>query len=199
MWASRWPRARRWCSSRQPHEPTVRPQGRSPDRVARAPPRGPCGRSCGCIDLAHGIRIPQLPSCAGLPGLFGFPVFFTARRADIARRRVQSTTSCRVYRHVARPCRRPANLSRPAHCCQCRLGVSCRDKALDETIIGLYQAEATHHCGPWRSLEAAEYATRERVDWFKKPPAARTHRQHAPGAEPEMQPLQQQSESAIPA
>ena len=199
MWASRWPRARHWCSSRQPHEPTGRPQGRSPDRVARAPPRGLCGRSCGCIDLAHGIRIPQLPSCAGLPGLFGFPVFFTARRADIAQRRVRSTTSCCVYRHVTRPCRRPANLSRPAHCCQCRLGVSCCYKALDQTISGLYQAEVTHHCGPWRSLEAAEYATRERVDWFKKPPAARTHRQHAPGAEPEMQPLQQQSESAIPA
>ncbi|MGB8401526.1 IS3 family transposase, partial [Bradyrhizobium sp.] len=40
------------------------------------------------------------------------------------------------------------------------------DNALAETINGLYKAEAIHRRGPWRSLEAVEYATLEWVDWF---------------------------------
>lgn len=40
------------------------------------------------------------------------------------------------------------------------------DNALAETINGLSKAEAVHRCGPWRSFEAVEYATLERVDWF---------------------------------
>jgi transposase InsO family protein len=40
------------------------------------------------------------------------------------------------------------------------------DNALAETINGLYKAEVIHHRGPWRSLEAVEYATLEWVDWF---------------------------------
>ena len=40
------------------------------------------------------------------------------------------------------------------------------DNALAETIIGLYKAEVIHHRGPWRHLEAVEYATLEWVDWF---------------------------------
>ena len=40
------------------------------------------------------------------------------------------------------------------------------DNALAETIIGLYKAEVIHHRGPWRNLEAVEYATLEWVDWF---------------------------------
>jgi putative transposase len=40
------------------------------------------------------------------------------------------------------------------------------DNALAETINGLYKAEMIHRCGPWRSLEAVEYATLEWVDWF---------------------------------
>jgi putative transposase len=40
------------------------------------------------------------------------------------------------------------------------------DNALAETINGLYKAEVIHRCGPWRSLEAVEYATLEWVDWF---------------------------------
>jgi transposase InsO family protein len=40
------------------------------------------------------------------------------------------------------------------------------DNALAETINGLYKAEVIHRCGPWRSFEAVEYATLERVDWF---------------------------------
>jgi hypothetical protein len=35
-----------------------------------------------------------------------------------------------------------------------------------ETIIGLYKTEVIHPRGPWRSLDAVEYATLERVDWF---------------------------------
>jgi transposase InsO family protein len=40
------------------------------------------------------------------------------------------------------------------------------DNALAETIIGLYKAELIHRRGPWRHLDAVEYATLEWVDWF---------------------------------
>lgn len=40
------------------------------------------------------------------------------------------------------------------------------DNALAETINGLYKAEVIHRPGPWRSLEAVEFATLEWVDWF---------------------------------
>jgi len=40
------------------------------------------------------------------------------------------------------------------------------DNALAETIIGLYKTELIHRHGPWRHLDAVEYATLEWVDWF---------------------------------
>jgi transposase InsO family protein len=40
------------------------------------------------------------------------------------------------------------------------------DHALAETIIGLYKTEVIRHRGPWRTLDAVEYATLEWVDWF---------------------------------
>lgn len=40
------------------------------------------------------------------------------------------------------------------------------DNALAETIIGLYKTEVIHRQGPWRNLDAVEYATLEWVDWF---------------------------------
>lgn len=40
------------------------------------------------------------------------------------------------------------------------------DNALAETVIGLFKAEVIQRRGPWRSLEAVEYATLEWVDWF---------------------------------
>jgi len=40
------------------------------------------------------------------------------------------------------------------------------DNALAETIIGLYKTEVIHRRGPWRNLEAVEYATLEWIDWF---------------------------------
>ena len=40
------------------------------------------------------------------------------------------------------------------------------DNALAETINGLYKAEVIHRRGPWRDLEAVEFATLEWVDWF---------------------------------
>jgi putative transposase len=42
------------------------------------------------------------------------------------------------------------------------------DNALAETIIGLYKTEVIHRRGPWRHLEAVEYATLEWVDWFNQ-------------------------------
>ena len=40
------------------------------------------------------------------------------------------------------------------------------DNALAEMINGPYKAKVIHRRGPWRSLEAVEYATLEWVDWF---------------------------------
>jgi len=37
---------------------------------------------------------------------------------------------------------------------------------LAETINGLYKAEVIHRRGPWRSLEAVEFATLDWVDCF---------------------------------
>jgi hypothetical protein len=35
-----------------------------------------------------------------------------------------------------------------------------------ETINGVYKAGVIHRRGPWRTLQAVEYATLEWVDWF---------------------------------
>jgi putative transposase len=40
------------------------------------------------------------------------------------------------------------------------------DNALAETVIGLFKTEVIRQRGPWRSLEAVEFATLEWVDWF---------------------------------
>ena len=40
------------------------------------------------------------------------------------------------------------------------------DNALAESIIGLYKTEVIRPRGPWRGVEAVEFATLEWVDWF---------------------------------
>lgn len=40
------------------------------------------------------------------------------------------------------------------------------DNALAETVIGLFKTEVIRHQGPWRNMEAVEYATLVWVDWF---------------------------------
>jgi putative transposase len=40
------------------------------------------------------------------------------------------------------------------------------DNALAETIIGLFKAEVIRPRGPWRTLEAVEFAALDWVDWF---------------------------------
>ena len=40
------------------------------------------------------------------------------------------------------------------------------DNALAETVIGLYKTEVIRLRGPWRNIDAVEYATLEWVDWF---------------------------------
>ena len=41
------------------------------------------------------------------------------------------------------------------------------DEALHaESVIGLFKTEVIHRRGPWRSLEAVEFATMDWVDWF---------------------------------
>ena len=72
------------------------------------------------------------------------------------------------------------------------------DNALAETIIGLYKTELIHHRGPWRNLEAVEYATLEWVEWFNNRRLLEPIG-NLPPAEREMQYFQQQSESAVPA
>lgn len=40
------------------------------------------------------------------------------------------------------------------------------DNALAETVIGLFKTEVIHGQGPWRNLEAVEFAVLAWVDWF---------------------------------
>jgi putative transposase len=40
------------------------------------------------------------------------------------------------------------------------------DNALAESVIGLYKTEVIRARGPWRGIEAVEFATLEWVDWF---------------------------------
>lgn len=40
------------------------------------------------------------------------------------------------------------------------------DNALAETIIGLFKTEVIRRRGPWRGIDAVEYAVLEWVDWF---------------------------------
>jgi putative transposase len=40
------------------------------------------------------------------------------------------------------------------------------DNALAETVIGLYKTEVIRRRGPWRHIDAVEYATLAWVDWF---------------------------------
>ena len=40
------------------------------------------------------------------------------------------------------------------------------DNALAESINGLFKAEVIHRRGPWRNVEAVEFATLAWVDWF---------------------------------
>ena len=47
-----------------------------------------------------------------------------------------------------------------------RVKTTVLDKALAETINGLYKAEVIRRKGSWRSFEAVEFATLEWVDWF---------------------------------
>jgi putative transposase len=72
------------------------------------------------------------------------------------------------------------------------------DNALAESVIGLFKTEVIYARGPWRSLDAVEYATLEWVDWFN-------HRRllepigHVPPAELEQAYYRQQSGQAIAA
>ena len=70
------------------------------------------------------------------------------------------------------------------------------DNAFAEMINGLYQAEIIHRRGPWRSLEAVEFATLEWVHWFNNrrllepigniPPAEAEERSYAMLEQPVM-------------
>jgi putative transposase len=63
------------------------------------------------------------------------------------------------------------------------------DNALAETVNGLFKTEVIRRRGPWRTLEAVEFATLEWVDWFNNrrllgsigniPPAEAEDRYHA--------------------
>ena len=70
------------------------------------------------------------------------------------------------------------------------------DNALAETNIGLFKTEVIRRRGPWRNIDAVEYATLEWVDWFN-------HRRilepigNIPPAELEQAYYQQREESAM--
>lgn len=68
------------------------------------------------------------------------------------------------------------------------------DNAMAETVIGLFKTEVIRRRGPWRQLEAVEFATLVWVDWFN-------HRRllepigHIPPAEREAMYYEQQSQA----
>ena len=72
------------------------------------------------------------------------------------------------------------------------------DNALAESVIGLYKTEVIRRRGPWRDLEAVEFATLDWVHWFN-------HRRllepigHIPPAEKEAAYYRATTESAVPA
>ena len=63
------------------------------------------------------------------------------------------------------------------------------DNALAETVIGLFKTEVIRRRGPWRNMEAVEFATLDWVDWYNNrrllepigdiPPAEAEERYHA--------------------
>ena len=62
--------------------------------------------------------------------------------------------------------------------------VATHDNALAESIIGLFKTEAIRPKGPWRRLEAVEFATLDRVTLSSHPPNAidrLVHRIHRGG------------------
>jgi putative transposase len=71
------------------------------------------------------------------------------------------------------------------------------DNAMAETIIGL-KAEVIHARGPWRSLDAVEYATLQWVDWLNNRRLLEPLG-HVPPAEFEQEYYRQQSSQAMAA
>jgi putative transposase len=60
-------------------------------------------------------------------------------------------------------------MSREAHirfCESVRVRFLRATRPLAETVIGLYKTEVIQTRGPWRNLDAVEFATLEWVDWF---------------------------------
>src|SRR5512135_1499076 len=47
-------------------------------------------------------------------------------------------------------------------------GGNSYDNALAESVIGLYKTELIGQRGPWRTVEAVEFATLAWVDWFNQ-------------------------------
>ncbi len=130
-----------------------------PGKVARK-------RAMSALD---GLRVPRL-STSPPPSTTG-----PARRRGGERRLRLATGCCRQFRVVLR---RPVEITRylsiryterlaDAGVVPSAGSVGDSDaNALAETINGLYKAEVIYRRGPWRSLEAVEYATLEWVDWF---------------------------------
>ena len=70
------------------------------------------------------------------------------------------------------------------------------DNALAESVIGLYKTEVIRPRGPWRHLEAVEFATLAWVDWFNNRRLL-TPIGDVPPAEYEQQYYQAQAASAM--
>ena len=103
------------------------------------------------------------------PGRPGDPSF--ARNARSDRRRPAIATSVQV---LQQPCESAQYVSIKYSERLAEAGIEpsvgsvgdSYDNAMAETINGLYKAGVIHRRGPWRSLEAVEFATLEWVDWF---------------------------------
>lgn len=72
------------------------------------------------------------------------------------------------------------------------------DNALAETVIGLFKTEVIRQRGPWRNLEAVEFAVLEWVEWFNNRRLLESIG-NVPPAELEATYYDQQTESAMAA
>ena len=100
-------------------------------------------------------------------------------RCDDTRRRPGA--SQRSRQPVSRRCATPNGWPTPASSRRSAAAAIRYDNALAESVIGLFKTEVIRRKGPWRTLEAVEFATLDVGGLVQSSTAARTDRLRAAG------------------
>ena len=109
----------------------------------------------------HGLAITSTITALVLDALASRPstIPVTARAPPPkVHRRPRHAVTCR--------CATPSGWPTPASRCRSATSRDAYDNALAETIIGLFKTEVIRRRGPWRHIDAVEFATLAWVDWF---------------------------------